>query len=441
MKHSKEKILHVVHCIDTEGPLTETVSATFQRLNSVFGVDLPATLESLAKLQRKEIDLGGKESAVAKMVAPELLAYNTNWEKIQEMLDELLSTQYRNRMLDDRGRGWVYSWHCMDHFLYPDNPRHKDVGYGNVFRYYKNALFESGSSQDELNWHFHPVSITGSPLCAATSYANSYSVLNELLARRVIEDQWFPSVNRPGFHSERQDSNAFLEQWIPFDYANQFYESDGDQPDLVGGRFGDWRRASDSWRGYNPDFRDYQVSGACRRRIFRCLNVGTRLRCITVEHVRQAFSEAEETGCAILSFADHDYRDMRPDVEAVREMISAVRPGYPGVSLRFSGAEEAARDLLGVLEEPKPKLEISLEGNQMIVELLEGEIFGSQPFLALKGRDGRVFHDNFDIQTPDKTWTYIFDEQTINISALSKIGAGTAGRYGGYDVALMDLDQ
>lgn len=440
MKNSKKSNLYIVHCIDTEGPLTETLAATFHRVSSTFGLQLPANSETLLKLQNRQLDLNGLEGAVARMVAPELLAYNTNWDGIRSMLDDLLSERFRRRMLDDSGNGWVYSWHCMDHMHYPENLRHKDVGYGNVFRFYRDVLDETGSIQDELNWHFHPVSIIGNPLHAATSYTNSYAALNEILCRRILEDGWFPVVNRPGFHAERPDSNAFLEQWIPFDYANQAYEDEGDQPDIMGGRFGDWRRASSSWRGYNPSHDDYQQPGSCRRTIFRCLNVGTRLRTLMKNHVRQAFTEAREKGAAILAFSDHDYRDIRPDVDAVRAMIAEVRPDFPDVSLRFSGAEAAARNLLGVASEPSPKLSLRLVDRRLVVRLEGGQIFGPQPFLALKGREGRVFHDNLDVQEPGCLWTYTLDSQTLVPSALAVAGVGTAGRYGGFHVARLELE-
>lgn len=436
---TKAGVLHVVHCIDTEGPLTETLEATFGRLCSTFGLQLAPNRETLIKLQSRELDLGGIEEAVARMAAPELLAYNTTWERIQGMLDDLLSDRFRRRMLDDAGNGWVYSWHCLDHVGLDDNPRRKDVGYGNVFRYYRGVLREAGSGQDELNWHFHPRSLTGNPLHTSTSYTNSYPILNEILCRRILEDTWFPVVNRPGFHTERPDSHAFLEQWIPFDYANQSHEGDEDQPDIGRGRFGDWRRAPRSWSGYHPSHDDYQEPGSCRRTIFRCLNVGTRLRTLRVDHLREAFSEARERGGAILAFADHDFRDIRPDVDAVRSMIEAVRPEFPEVALRFSGAEAAARDLLGVAAEPAPRLSLSLVEQRLEVRLERGRIFGPQPFLALKGREGRVFHDNLDVQEPGRLWTYTLDDQILPLSMLAGAGVGTAGRHGGFHVARMDF--
>ena len=392
------------------------------------------------QLQNRELDLGGEEDAVARMLAPELLSYNASWDKIGVMLGELLSPAFRNRMLDDFGQGWVFSWHCMDHIGFIENPRRKDLGYGNIFRFFRQALVESGSGRDELNWHFHPLSLTRNPLHAATSYVNNHLLLNEILCRRILDDQWFPVVNRPGFHAERPDSHAFLEQWIPFDYANQVHEQVDSQIDTRAGRFGDWRRSSASWRGYHPSHDDYQLPGDCRRIIFRCLNVGTRLRCLNVDHVRQAFREASEHGSAILAFADHDYRDMRPDVEIVRRLLAEVRPEFPDVALRFAGAEEAARAHLGVSDAQAPKLTMKLDSNRLDVQLEAGEIFGPQPFLALRTRDGRVFHDNFDFQVPGQYWTYTLDDHTIDAAALLRIGVGAAGRHGQFDVATLNLN-
>lgn len=432
-------VLYIVHCVDTEGPLTETLEATFARLSAAFGVDLPASKESLFKIQNRLIDLNGKENAIARMLAPNLLSYNNSWNMIDAMLSDCLSTAFRRQLIDDFDNGWVYSWHCMDHMCYPKNPRHKDVGYGNVFRHYRNVLREKHSSDDEVNWHFHPASIINDPLQPATSFTNSYRMLNEIICRRILEDHWFPTVNRPGFHAERPDSHAFLEQWIPFDYANQAYEEDIDQPDLEGGRYGDWRRAPFTWGGYQPHHDDYQRPGCCRRTIFRCLNVGTRFRELKYDHVMQAFQESRSKGAAILAFTNHDYRDIRPDVAFVRKLLLQVRGLFPDVKIRFSGAEAAARGILAMSDVQSPKLSIEIVGDRLLVESIGGPLFGPQPFLALMTRDGRVYHDNLDIQEPSLRWTYVLDAMTLKPAALARVGVGSAGRYGGYSVATLDL--
>ncbi len=434
-----KKILYVVHCIDTEGPLNESLIATFDRLQSIFSIELKPTRENLQLIQNRQIDLGGQEEAVAKCFSPELLKYNRSWGDIDAMLSELLSAEFRLQQPDDFGGGWVYSWHCMDHVGLSDNPRRKDFGYGNIFSHYQEKLRDSGSTGDEINWHFHPLSLVRNPLHAATSYVNSFDVLTQILCRRVLDEGWFPVVNRPGFHAERPDSHAFLEQWLPFDYANQSGAGAVNQPDLSFGRFGDWERASRSWRGYQPHHDDYQREGSCRRRIFRCLNVGTRFRALTERHVREAFSEAGSSGAAILAFADHDYRDMRPDVDVVRSLLKTVRADYPDVQIKYAGAEAAAVGLLGFEQKPQLELTMRLESNRLIVEVAKGEVFGPQPFLAIKTREGRYFHDNLDVIEPRQKWSYILDDQTIPLEQVLKLGVGSAGAYGGCSVAVRSM--
>ncbi|MEL4394891.1 hypothetical protein [Shewanella algae] len=433
------KVIHVVHCIDTEGPLTEDLSATFSRLESTFGLSMDATKSNLIRIQNGCIEHKDKEQ-IKKMFSKELLKYNNSWADIDKMLKECMSKDFRFAVKDDFEGGWVYSWHCMDHVGYSDNPRRKDLGFGNIFRFYNDKLLENDNFRDEINWHFHPLAFDRNPLKAATSYNNSMDMLMQVICRRIIENNWFPVTNRPGFHSERPDSHAFLEQWIPFDYANQSYDFDDGQSDLIGGRFGDWRRATKSWRGYHPSHFDYQVEGNCRRKIFRCLNIGTRFNILKEHHMIEAFEEADQSGAAILSFANHDYRDIRPDVEYVREMLQVVRSNYPEVKVKFSGATEAARDLNEYQHEhEKIELNAYIIENKLFVEVSKGELFGPQPFLAIKTKTGDYFHDNFDVVSFGSKYSYVFDSQTINLNAVNKLGIASADRNGYFDIKVIEI--
>jgi hypothetical protein len=436
---AKDKILYVVHCIDTEGPLDEKLTDTFKRLKMIFGIDLEPTQENLLKLQNKEVNLAGKEEAVAKCLSPELLNYNRTWEDIDRMLDEVLSENFRNQVPDSFGGGWIYSWHCMDHIGVISNPRNKDIGYGKIFRHYRNRLNE-GNYLDEINWHFHPLSLSRESTHAATSYTNNFDVLNQILCKRVIEDNWFPVVNRPGFHSERSDSHLFMEQWIPFDFANQqTNQSDPDQPDLADGRLGDWRRSPRTWRGYHPAHHDYQLPGNCNRTIFRCLNLGTRVRILTIDHVREAFEEASYSGSAILAFANHDWRDIAPDVRTLQMLLEQVKPEFTEIKIKYSGAERAAREILSYVNKPELSIGLELKGNRAIVKVLSGEIFGPQPYLAIESREGLFFHDNLDEHKYPSEWSYTFDDQTIDISLVKRIGVGSAGKYGGFATSVIQV--
>ena len=439
------KIVYIVHCIDTEGPLHESLEATFERLKSIFNLDLEPSATLLRRLQVGEVDLGGIEAAIRKVVNPHLLAYNDTWDKVDAMLVDIMSEPYRNRLLDAEGKGWVYNWFCVDHVGYGINPRRRDMGYHNIFDHYRGMICDTASFRDGLHFHFHPHNFRGEAhRCATHWWANSHS-LHQILSRRVIEQKWFPAAHRAGFHVIRPDSHWFLEQFIPFDFSNQAtvsHEEDRAQFGIMGGRFGDWRRAPVTWQPYHPAHDDYQVPGDCRRWIARCLNVGTRFKLMTEHDVRQAFKEAGEGRPVVLAFTDHDFRDMRPDIEEVRGLLAKVAAEFPGVPFVFSEAVEAMRKALGLSAQPACNLDISLSSvdSKHVLEVRsETPTFGPQPWLALKTTAGTYHCDNFDIDIPFHRWQYVLDEETYPLNALSAIGIAANNAFGVTTVSVMDI--
>jgi len=257
--------------------------------------------------------------------------------------------------------------------------------------------------------------------------------------------KWFPAANRPGYHVIRPDSHWFLEQHLPFDYSSQAMvptAEDKAQFGLQGGRLGDWRRAPANWQPYHPAPDDYQVPGTCRRWIARCLNVGTRFRLLVEHDVRQAFREAEEGRPSILAFTNHDFRDMRPDVDGVLGLLSKVSRDFPRVPFKFAEAVEAMRGALALPEEPPCRLDLTVTpvGNSSHVLEVRSEVptFGPQPWLALKAPSGEYFHDNFDIEVPFHRWQYVFDDDTYPLKSLEALGVAANNATGVTTVAVLD---
>ena len=435
-----EPTVYIVHCIDTEGPLYESLNATFGRLKEMFNIEIDATKENLRKLQDKKIPLSGREETIALIVSPQLLEYNDTWDKIDSMHGELLSKNYREKMLDSYDNGWVFNWFCMDHVGFADNPRRRDMGYGNIHNHYLQLLTESSSEQDGLHFHYHPVSFNKKAHCPATHYFSTSPKIFEIISRRIIDHNFFPSVFRPGFHTTRPDSHWFLEQFIPFEYANQSGISDSDKfNDIGNGRFGDWRRAPVTWKPYHPSHDDYQKEGQCRRFIARSLNIGTRSRNIAQADVDMAFKEAHDGLPVIMSFNNHDYRDIRPDVDVLRGLIKESSLKYPDVKYKFSEAKEAFQNALMLEERNLLKFDVEFDNNLMKVQA-NHKIFGPQPFLCIKTKGGRYFHDNFDFQEPFKSWTYTFDSITFQLSKLEMIGLAANDDYGNTTVVHIDPD-
>ena len=119
----KEAVVNIVHAVDSEGPLYESLDATFSRLKELFDIELEPSKEHLRKIQNQEINLDGKEELIAQVFSKSKLNYNDTWDKLDVMLNRIMSSDFRNKMLDSFGRGWIFNWHCIDHLDYVANPR------------------------------------------------------------------------------------------------------------------------------------------------------------------------------------------------------------------------------------------------------------------------------------------------------------------------------
>jgi hypothetical protein len=348
-------------------------------------------------------------------------------------------------VLDSTGSGWVYNWFCVDHVDYDVNPRRRDIGYHAVFDHYTSTLRDAGSLNDGMHFHYHPHAFSRQANHCATHWWSASDSLQQIFSRRIIDRHWFPAAHRAGFHVIRPDSHWVLEQHIPFDFSNQAVQSlgvDATQFGLQGGRFGDWRRAPCSWAPYHPAHDDYQTPGNCRRWIARCLNVGTRYRLLTELDVQQAFAEARAGQPVVLAITNHDFRDLRPDVDSTRDMIARVAKSFPDVPFRFAEAIDAMRCALQLPPQPACELSISVQrvadATHIMCVASETATFGPQPWLALRTAAGTYHHDNFDIDQPFHRWQYVFDAETFPLSALSDVGIAANNAAGVTTVCHVD---
>ena len=353
------------------------------------------------------------------------------------MLNDCLSETFRNKFKDSQGNGWIYNWHCVDHIDYEVNPRRRDIGFHNIFDEYKRILKNNNSYQDGFQFHYHPHPLIKHAHLCATRWLGPTDKLFQVLSRRIIDRNWFPAVNRPGFQVNRPDSHWFLEQFIPFDYATlsmEPTEEDNQQFDFSAGRSGDWRRAPITWQPYHPHHDDYQKEGNCRRLITRCLNIGTRAYLMDEKEVRRAFDECRSGKNVILSFANHDFRDLRVDVREAHRLLTKVSKEFDDVDFIYSNVVDAMRNAMNLQKREKCELTLNIKKNSDGASTLSikssNDTFGPQPFFAFKTKTNQYFHDNLDFQVPFREWTYTFDEETMPLNAIETIGVATNNSYG-----------
>lgn len=433
--------VHIVHCIDTEGPLFESLTAKFERIQELFGIDgIAPTRANLEKLQRGEIDLAGREQAVMELLSSHRVNYNETWTELDIMLERITTPEFRSSRTDSAGNGWKYNWFCMDHVGYDYNPRRRDIGFHNIFDRYRELTAQQAAAGDGLQWHFHPMSSHRDAHRCATHYLRD-PVIFQILARKVIERGWFPSAYRAGFQAERPDSHWFLEQWIPFDISNMALDDNSELErsiDLRNGRSADWRRAPSDWSAYHPDHDDYQRPGQCRRVIARCLNVLNRLASIDEREMVKAFARAAEGKPTLVGICSHDWREMGAEVEHVRDLVDHAKALYPQVEVRFSEVVEAFRAVLWPNGVPEPALDLEVQmhpahdGDVPFIEVRtrSGKVFGPQPFLAIETIGRQFLHDNFDFSPCGTRWFYAFHDDTLPLSQVARIGVAANDRFG-----------
>jgi len=443
--------VHIVHCIDTEGPLYESLPAKFERLRDLFGIEgIAATHANLRKLKAGEIPLSGKEKDVQRVLSGHLTNFNETWDQVDAMLERVMSSQFRRSRCDSFGGGWVYNWFCLDHVRFDYNPRRRDIGYHNIFDHYREVTGTDPQCPDSIQWHFHPMSTYRDAHRCATHYFRSPEVF-EILSRRIIERQFFPSVFRAGFQVERPDSHWFLEQWIPFDISNMALDDNTELDrtiDFRNGRSGDWRRAAADWSVYHPSHDDYQQPGNCRRLIARCLNVLNRLASIDQREMNKAFARAATGKDTLVGFASHDFRDLGAEVDFVRDLVDTAKHAYPDVKVRFSDARSAFRAVAMSAESPQPALDLDLvfhpaaDEDVARIEIIarRGTVFGPQPFLAIETRSRRFLHDNLDFDAQPGRWHYAFHGDTLPVADVARIGVAANDRFGNTCVRVLDLD-
>jgi len=434
--------VYVVHCIDTEGPLYEGKDVIFEQIRKIFGITIQNTEENYELLKKGKLDCGDKTQGIQTLFEAQKVATKGSWNEIDKMLERITAEKYRKKLPDVVGNGWIYNWFCMDHVGFSgENPRRRDAGHHKIFDHYA-ELVSSQESGDLIQFHHHPVSFSGNFNDSGTAYWGR-DTLNEILARKIIDRQWFPSVYRPEFHTERPDSNWFLEQWIPFDYANQATENEkSNQIDMSNGRFGNWEHAPKEWFPYHPSHDDYQLKGSCRRWITRCLNMRARIRELQQEDVDNAFESASNGQDVILAFTDHDYKDMEGDIDKVRNMISDADKRYEKADFLYADALTAIRRVLKLPDQDiglSMKLDFERFPTRMTVTV-ENPIFGPQPFLAIKTKSGSYYWDNFDFFDKDK-WCYTFDNNTFEFNIIEKIGIAANNSYGKTEILWYDCQQ
>jgi len=382
----KEKVLYVVTAIDAEGP----------------------------------IDDPGK---------PDILS---NWDRVDRLLDRLFARDFREAVRDSRGNGAVISWFILTLSGFKTNPFNRPMGYHLVYDHYVNKYADAMKAYDDgVYWHYHQPaeSGVGNEWCTDWVHTSEY---DNILARLLIERNYFPSCFRAGGRIENNDTSWWLEEIIPFDYSScsgninrDNVESDGHTLREVS----DWSKAPADWSWYHPSSDDYQQSGQQRRFMFRCPDLASPVHTLGDDDIRSAFARTRRGEATLLSFFEHDRRDITCDrLLDVYRRIGAVGEQYPDITWCFANAQDAAMAVTGLRKGMAPSFDVERkEGNRLLISA-GSPIFGRMPFVAVSSSDGSTCR-RIGLVTAGR-YKWLTDPLPAEISRVAVAAASPSGEIG-----------
>jgi len=339
--------VHVVLCMDTEGPC-----------------DDPANAELLP-----------------------------DWEAVDAAMDKLFHPGFRAQMPDSDGGLLRVGWFFLTWTGFTTNPRKRDFGYHRVRDHY---LARWGTQLDgygdEQCWHYHhpPASGIGNAWGLDWTVSEEYAAI---LSRQILERSWFPACFRAGGTILTPASSRWVDAWFPVDYSNRAPLA---LPGLV-----DWSSGVAEWTVYHPHPEDFRCPGPGRRRLARCLDLATDVYAIKRSDVVAAFERARSGEPAVLAVFDHDYRDIAARVDGFRELVADVAAEYSDVPWRYAAPTEAVRCALGAHADTL-ELEVAAVGRGVEIRS-SAPLFQSLPWLAVQDGDDSVQHVVDDIVRVDAT--------------------------------------
>ncbi len=382
----KNKVLYIVTAIDAEGP----------------------------------IDDPGK---------PDIL---NSWDRVDALLDRLFARDFREVVTDTKGNGAVISWFILTLTGFKTNPFHRPMGYHQVYDHYVNHYADVMKVyNDGIYWHYHQPaeSGVGNEWCNDWVHTNEY---DNILARLLLERNYFPSCFRSGGRIENNDTSWWLEEIIPFDFTAcsgninwDNVESDGRTLREVS----DWSTAPSDWSWYHPSPEDYQRSGHQRRFVFRCPDLASPVHTLDDEDIRNAFERTHREEDTILSFFEHDRRDITYHrLLDVYRRIRKIGEQYPDITWCFANAQDAAMAVTGLEKGPTPSFEAEKKaGNRLLIKSAS-PIFGRVPFVAVSSSDGSICR-RAGVVTPGR-YKWLTDPLPAEISRVAVAAANPSGESG-----------
>ena len=166
-----------------------------------------------------------------------------------------------------------------------------------------------------------------------------------------------------------------------------------------------------------------------------------RTESITLKETIKAFKRASKGKNTMMAVTSHDFRSLKAEVEEVRKYISIAHKRFPKVKIKFCDSLEGFRKVLNIKNPESKRLKLSIRKIKtknaetcFKISTLKGKVFGPQPYLAMKLKNGTYRHDNLDFGLKAGEWFYSVYEDTIKLSDIKEVAVGAADQKGNFDI-------
>ena len=383
-----------------------------------------------------------------KVVDPHLLAYNDTWDKVDAMLADCLSPDFR-----DRHAGFV----------------RRRLGLQLVLRRPRGLRRQSPPPRHGLPQRVRPLSrdtpgdglrrrtactstttrtrSAGRRIAAPRTGGQRPTASHQTLSRRVIDRRLVP-----GGPPARVPRDPARQPLVPravrpvrlLQPGDAAAEEDAGAGGLEGGRLGDWRRAPADWQPYHPAHDDYQVP---RRLPALDRPLPQHRHAVPPAHRgRRATGVPRKRARAsrwCWRSPNHDFRDMRPDIDGGAQTARAAwrRTSPASVPVQRGGggdARRAAAPVATALRARRFADAPSTTATRVGVASGRRPTFGPQPWLALRTVGGHLSLRQLRHRRAVPRWRYVFDEETFPLQALDAIGVAANNASGVATVVNLD---
>jgi uncharacterized repeat protein (TIGR01451 family) len=308
-------------------------------------------------------------------------------------VSRIMDEDFRNSHVDSFGDPFKMSWFMeMDNFI-----NQGEYADGTPFDYLTlyNEMMDNWGSEvegwgDEIAYHHHFMHWNGSSWVRTTDLTG-YDWHNEALDYMILDSGFFPVTFRSGWLWSSNESQAWIEDWMPIDYSN-----------LPGNEY--WPDAPDSWFPYHPSTSDYQTPGEMDHWIARCDSGPSQ------DGIDDAFEEAQTTQEPVVyCWYTHKRSPMSSQLDSVQAYLENAESNYDGVSFRYATAQETLQQaVLDCADTTPPGLTL-LESDGMHKITSDEPLWGAHPYAT-----ARYVGDGREVYTHTTASEYDTNEWEVN---------------------------